>query len=186
MIVTAMVMAFRRVFRRCPARSGSSGALEQESSSDSAQDPLPPSQSASRDYFLTQRKTLDPLENRVVLILIQPDPGVSDLERFLKQLELTLQPAIRQDDRLASIPEEHQLLIIARIPAGNGESLLTRLAEVIRREEVAWCAGKKEAGTRSSVALAVYPTDGTEFQALMNLARRRLERGICWNIQPPA
>ncbi len=135
---------------------------------------------ASKERFLQECSAAHGGRERVALILIRLDARIREPKEFFKQLEQTLRSAIRGNDWMTVLPEQKVLLLIGRMLTGEGESFLARVVEVVRREELAWCAGRSQA--RSSAAVAVFPTDGTEFNALFHLARRRLENGICWNI----
>lgn len=141
--------------------------------------------SASRDYFLYERDVAGLSSDRVALVLVRLDVGIPDSDPFLKRLETTLRSTIRKNDWITGLEQEKMLLLIGQMSAGEEESFVARVTEVVRREELAGRRGQgRQAG--SSAAVVVFPTDGSEFDDLLCLARRRLDKGICWNIQPPA
>ena len=140
---------------------------------------------ASRDYFQYERDVAGLSNDWVALILVCPDAGVPNPDPFIKRLETTLRSTIRKNDWLTALGQEKMLLLIGQMSAGEEGSFMARVTEVVRREELAWCRGKeRQAG--SSVAVVAFPTDGQEFDDLLLLARRRLDKGICWNIHPPS
>lgn len=135
---------------------------------------------AAQERFLLECSAAHGGKERVALVLVRLDAGLHEPKEFLKQLERTLRSAIRANDWMTVLPEQKMLFLIGRMITGEGGAFLARVVEVVRREELAWCAGRSQA--RSSAAVAVFPTDGMEFNALVHLARRRLDKGICWNI----
>lgn len=139
--------------------------------------------SASRDYFLYERDVAGLSNDRVALVLVRPDSSLSDSGLFLKRLETILRSTIRKNDWLTGLEQEKMLLLIGQMSAGEEESFMARITEVVRREELALCRGKGRAAG-SSAAVVVFPADGSEFDDLLRLARRRLDKGICWNFQP--
>lgn len=139
--------------------------------------------SASRDYFLYERDVAGLSNDRVALVLVRLDLGLPDSDPFLKRLETTLRSTIRKNDWLTGLEQEKALLLMGQMSVGEEESFMARITEVVRREELALCRGKGRPAA-SSAAVVVFPTDGSEFDDLLCLARRRLDKGICWNIQP--
>jgi hypothetical protein len=149
------------------------------------QDRLSDPMAASREYFPFERSLAELSNDRVALVLVRPVPALPETVQFLKRLQITLHSAVRKLDWVIELQKEGLLLLMGQMPVDGVESFLARIAEVVHREEVEW-SSNHPFRSRCSMALAVCPTDGTEFDALLVLARRRLDKEICWNIQPPS
>lgn len=135
-----------------------------------------PLEETFRDRFLIEMGLAEITKGRVALILFRAHHQMPDELSFHRRLESALRQTVRNTDWVAVLPRLQCVAFVGPLPAEEGDALLGRVAEVTRREEVAWANIRGiRAMAPSAIATAVYPADGRKFEKLLDLARQRLE-----------